>query len=47
VTQDGGHSYLPLLIDEGVPDGCIWVAAGIPASLTLGNIFGPVELEKV
>ena len=47
VTQDGGHSYLPLVIDEGIPEGCVWIASAIPASITLGSAFGPVELEKV
>ncbi len=47
VTQDGGHAYLPLVIDDGIPDDCAWIASGLRASASLGNTFGPVELEKV
>jgi NADH-quinone oxidoreductase subunit G len=47
VTQAGGHSYLPLVIDDGVPDGCVWIATATTGAISLGAAFGPVELEKV
>ena len=47
VNQDGAHAYLPLVIDEGIPDGCVWIAAAMPSTFVLGETFGPIELEKV
>ena len=43
----GGHAYLSLVIDEAVPDGCVWISAAQENTLMLGNVFGPIELEKV
>ena len=47
VNQGGAHVYLPLIIDEGIPDGCIWISSAIPSSLTLGGTFASIEVEKV
>ncbi|MFW2371739.1 MAG: NADH-quinone oxidoreductase subunit NuoG [Gammaproteobacteria bacterium] len=47
VNQDGAHVYLPLVIDDGIPDGCVWIAASMPSTSVLGETFGPIELEKV
>ncbi len=47
VMQGGKHAYLPLAIDDAIPDGCVWIAAGIQASSGLGRLYGDVEVEKV
>jgi len=43
----GAHSYMSLVIDESIPDGCVWISAAQENSLMLGDVFGPIELEKV
>jgi NADH-quinone oxidoreductase subunit G len=47
VMQGENRATLPLKIDVRVPDGCVWVSAGVPGSETLGGQFGEVTLEKV
>lgn len=47
VNQGSAHAYLPLVIDEGIPDGCVWISAAMQTSSTLGATFGSIELEKV
>ena len=47
VTQDGAEAILPLVMDEGVPDGCVWIPAGQPATAGLGPTFGPVRLAAL
>ncbi len=47
IRQGNGTAVLPLAIDEGVPDGCVWVPTGIDAVRHLGEAFGTVKLEKV
>jgi NADH-quinone oxidoreductase subunit G len=47
VSQGNSHAYLPLIIDEGIADGCAWISAAMQASSTLGANFGSIELEKV
>ncbi len=44
VTQGAGHANLPVTIDEGVPDGCVWIPTGIAATAALGPAYGPVKL---
>ncbi len=46
VRQGTGQAVLPLVIDDSVPDGCVWVSAGLSGSAVLGPMFGAVELEK-
>ena len=46
-SQGNAFAYLPLVIDEGIPDGCVWISAAMPSSSTLGATFGSIELEKV
>ncbi|MDH5765619.1 MAG: hypothetical protein OEZ38_06335, partial [Gammaproteobacteria bacterium] len=43
----GGHTYLSLVIDEGIPDGCIWISAAQENTQMLGDMFGSIELERV
>jgi len=45
VKQNGAEIVLPLVVDETVPDGCVWVPAGLPATASLGPSIGPVELR--
>jgi len=46
VSQDGVKVAMPLVIDPGLPDGCVGVPAGVPGTEGLGNPFGAVTLEK-
>jgi NADH-quinone oxidoreductase subunit G len=45
VRQNGSVAGLPLHIDDRIPDGCAWIAAGTRGSELLGPLSGPVELE--
>jgi NADH-quinone oxidoreductase subunit G len=45
VKQNGAEVVLPLALDETVPDGCVWVPAGLPTTASLGPSIGPVELR--
>ena len=47
VKQGKGTAVLPLLLDEGVPDGCVRVPGGIDAVRQLADAFGKISLEKV
>ncbi len=47
VRQGGGEAVLKVVIDAGVPDGSVRIAAGHPATSGLGPMFGPVTLEAV
>ncbi len=46
-SQDGHTATLPLVIDEGVPDDCVFIPQGVPGSDSLGAACGPVALQKV
>ena len=46
-TQAGHTATLPLVIDEGVPDGCVFIPQAVPGSDSLGAACGPVALQKV
>ena len=45
VRQNGAGVDLPLLLDDSVPKGCVWIPAGIAASVALGPAFGPVTIQ--
>ncbi len=47
VRQAGGEAMMKVEVDATVPDGCIRVAAGHPATSTLGPMFGPIGVEPV
>jgi NADH-quinone oxidoreductase subunit G len=47
VNQGSAYAYMPLVIDEDIPDGCVWISAAMQTSSTLGATFGSIELEKV
>jgi len=47
VTQGNASAEFAVAIDDGVPDGCVWLPVAIPGSDALGPAFGPVGVEKV
>ena len=47
VKQGKGTAVLPLRIDDGVADGCVFVPSGIDATRHLADAYGKVSLEKV
>jgi NADH-quinone oxidoreductase subunit G len=47
VRQGGGEAMLTVVLDAGVPPGCVRVAAGHPATRTLGPMFGPIAVDGV
>lgn len=47
VVQGEGRAEMALRVDSQVPDGCVWVPAGVPGSESLGDQFGEISLEKV
>ena len=44
VVQAQYSNKLPVVIDEGVPDQCVFIPAGVKDSQTLGDAYGSVEL---
>lgn len=44
VVQAQYSNKLPVVIDEGVPDECVFIPAGVKDSQTLGDAYGSVEL---
>jgi len=46
VKQGSGSATLPVKLDDGVPEGCVWVPAGLPQTQTLGNLFAAIEVHK-
>ena len=47
VTQADGYAYLPIAIDENIPDGCVWIAAATDSTVSLGATFGAIEIEPI
>ena len=47
VKQGQGTAVLPLRIDKGIPEGCVYVPSGIDAVKHLSDVYGKVSLEKV
>ena len=45
VRQNGASVELPLVLDESVPRGSVWIPAGLPASVALGPAVGPVAIQ--
>jgi NADH-quinone oxidoreductase subunit G len=45
VIQGGEETVLDLVLDEQVPEGCVWIPAGTAATALLGPAFGAVKLE--
>jgi len=47
IVQGKGEAVLHAVLDEKLPDNCVRVAAGHPATAALGGMFGSVSLEKI
>ncbi len=47
VTQDSNSVGLPLVIDECVPDGCVWIPSAVEGNALLGAAFGEIELVAI
>jgi NADH-quinone oxidoreductase subunit G len=47
VRQGTGEAMLKVSLDNGVPDGCVRIAAAHSSTRTLGPMFGPVTVEPV
>jgi NADH-quinone oxidoreductase subunit G len=45
VLQGGADAVLSLVLDEQVPEGCVWIPSGTSATAGLGPAFGAVKLE--
>ncbi|MFA5626697.1 MAG: NADH-quinone oxidoreductase subunit NuoG [Thiohalomonadaceae bacterium] len=45
VVQDVGRCVLPLVLDETVPDGCVYIPAGLTTTAVLGAVSAPIELK--
>jgi len=45
LREDGAQATLPVVADACVPEGCVRVAAGHPATAPLGAMFGTIVLE--
>ena len=47
VRQGEGEAGLKAALDDKLPDNCVRVAAGHPATAALGGLFGAVTLERI
>ena len=43
--QTNGEVVLPLVLDESIPEDCVWIAAGLAETASLGPMCGPIELN--
>jgi len=46
VRQGQGEALLAVRLDKTVPDGCARIAAAHPLTVTLGNMFGSIHVER-
>lgn len=46
VRQGSARSQLPLVINDGVPMGSVWIPTGVQGAHKLASSFGPISLEK-
>jgi len=46
VRQNGNAVLLPAKVDNAIPEGCVWVPAGLPETQALGELFGTIEVSK-
>ena len=47
IVQDHGVAVLETALDDKLPDNCVRIAAGHPATAGLGAMFGALKLEKI
>jgi NADH-quinone oxidoreductase subunit G len=46
VKQGDGRASSTIILDDGVPDNCIWYPSGVPGSEEIGGSCGAVTVEK-
>ena len=46
VRQGGVQVQLPLVINNGVPMGCVWIPTGVQGSTELASSFGPISVKR-
>lgn len=46
VKQGTIACVLPLVIDERIPDNCVYLVNGVAQTINLGEPFGPIKLEE-
>ena len=46
VRQGGAEVLLTARVDGAVPDACVRVAAAHPLTAALGDMFGPIQVER-
>ena len=46
ITQHGNSVILPVHVDDSIPDGCVWIPAGVSGSEKLGPAYGSIEMSK-
>ena len=47
ISQGKGETTLSVALDDKLPDGCVRIAAGHPATAGLGAMFGALTVEKI
>ncbi|MCC6211245.1 MAG: NADH-quinone oxidoreductase subunit NuoG [Burkholderiales bacterium] len=47
IKQEKGEAILVSALDDRLPDGCVRIAAGHPATAALGPLFGALTVEKI
>ncbi len=47
VRQGGGEAELPLVLDLELPEGCLWLPAGVKAVAALGPVWGAADVTAV
>ncbi|HEC29630.1 MAG TPA: NADH-quinone oxidoreductase subunit G [Gammaproteobacteria bacterium] len=45
VSQGGDRVSVPLVIDDGIPEDCVWLPIGTPAGVNLSSLFASLEME--
>lgn len=46
LSQNGHSALMTLRIDNSLPDGAVYVAAAVAASVSLGAMFGAIDISK-
>ena len=46
VSQGQGEASLTARLDGTVPDGCVRIAAAHALTASLGDMFGPIKVER-
>jgi NADH-quinone oxidoreductase subunit G len=46
LQQNGSRTTLTAKLDNSIPEGCVWVPAGLPETCSLDTLFGAIEVSK-